>query len=151
MEAMSSPGHEIQSFSLLTKFHTSQRCGSVEKCDKFRILSLFSASHEPLVILYLVPHFSPTPRCPLRQTSHMRKVQIVDGSRCKKKKVSSLTDSAGLKLAGLWTAGVPDAILAAISWWRVVTWPRPVMCSKSTFSVTQAPWWPATPVTVNWS
>ena len=101
MGAMSSPGHEIQSFSLLTKFHTSQRCGSVEKCDKVRILSLFSASHEPLVILYLVPHFSPTPRCPLRQTSHMRKVQIVDGSRCEKKKVSSLTDSAGLKLAGL--------------------------------------------------
>ena len=52
MGAMSSPGHEIQSFSLLTKFHTSQRCGSVKKCDKVRILSLFSASHEPLVILY---------------------------------------------------------------------------------------------------
>ena len=93
----------------------------MEKCDKVRILSHFSARHEPLVTLYLVPHFSPTPRCPLRQTSHMRKVQIVHGSRCKKKKPSSLTDSAGLELAGLGTAGVPDAILAAISWWRVVT------------------------------
>ena len=72
--------------SLLTQFHTSQRCGSVEQSDKVRILSHFSPSHEPLVIfpknlptathakvrilshfppshkpldiLYLVPHFS---------------------------------------------------------------------------------------------
>ena len=73
----------------------------MEKSDKVRILSHFSPSHEPLAILYLVPHFPPTPPCSLRQTSPTRKVQIVDGSRCKTKKVSSLTDPAGLKLAGL--------------------------------------------------
>ena len=33
---------------LVTKFHTSQRCGSVEKSDKVRILSHFSPSHELL-------------------------------------------------------------------------------------------------------
>ena len=41
----------------------SQRCGSVETSDKVRILSHFSPSHEPLVILYLVLHFSEVWKC----------------------------------------------------------------------------------------
>ena len=35
----------------------------MEKSDKVRILSHFSPSHEPLVILYLVPHFSEVWKC----------------------------------------------------------------------------------------
>ena len=42
--------------SLLTQFYACQRCGSIEQCEKVRILSHFSPSHEPLVILYLVLH-----------------------------------------------------------------------------------------------
>ena len=49
--------------SFFTQFHTSQRCGSVEQSDKVRILSHFSPSHEPLVINYLVPHFSEVWKC----------------------------------------------------------------------------------------
>ena len=35
----------------------------MEKSDKVRILSHFSPSHEPFVILYLVPHFSEVLKC----------------------------------------------------------------------------------------
>ena len=49
--------------SFFTYLHTSQRCGSVEQSDKVRILSHFSPSHELLVILYLVPHFSEVWKC----------------------------------------------------------------------------------------
>ena len=40
------------------KFHTSQRCRSVEKSEKVRIMSPFFPIHDPSVILYLVLHFS---------------------------------------------------------------------------------------------
>ena len=50
--------------SLLTQFYTSQRCGSIEQSDKVRILSHFSPSHEPLVILYLVLHRGTQQRFP---------------------------------------------------------------------------------------
>ena len=55
---MSSAGHKIPTFLFHPYFHTSQRCRSVEKSDKVRIMSHFSLSHEPFVIRYLVLHFS---------------------------------------------------------------------------------------------
>ena len=45
------------------KFHTSQRFRSVEKSEKVRIMSPFSPSHDPSVILYLVLHFSEVWKC----------------------------------------------------------------------------------------
>ena len=51
-----SPGRETS--VMLYLFHTSQRCGSVEKSDKVRIMSHSAHRHKPIVILYLVPHFS---------------------------------------------------------------------------------------------
>ena len=45
---MSSAGHKIPSFLFHPQFHTSQRCGSVEKSDKVRILSHFPPVMNPL-------------------------------------------------------------------------------------------------------
>ena len=53
----------MKPLSFFTQFHTSRRCGSVEKTDKVRIMSHFSRSHEPLVVLYLVLHFSEVWKC----------------------------------------------------------------------------------------
>ena len=55
-----SPSHEP---FVTLYFHTSQRSGSVEWCDKLGILPHFSPSHEPFVILYFVPHFSEVWKC----------------------------------------------------------------------------------------
>ena len=44
-------------------FHTSQRCRSVEKSEKVKIMSPFSLRHDPSVILYLVLHFSEVWKC----------------------------------------------------------------------------------------
>ena len=44
--------------SLLSSTLLRSRCGSVEKSNEVRRMSHFSPSHEPFVILYLVPHFS---------------------------------------------------------------------------------------------
>ena len=51
------------SFLSHPKFHTSQKCRSVETSDKVRIMSHVSPGHETSVILYLVPHFSEVWKC----------------------------------------------------------------------------------------
>ena len=63
--------------SFLTKFHTSQRCWTVEKFDKVRVISHFPPSHEPLVILYLVPHFSEVWKCGIEGSWLGKKCDII--------------------------------------------------------------------------
>ena len=61
--AMSSPGHEIQSFFtsyLVPHFPEVWKCGKVRQSKDIVSLSL---SHEPFVILYLVLHFSEVGKC----------------------------------------------------------------------------------------
>ena len=61
--AMSSPGHEIQSFFtsyLVLHFPEVWKCGKVRQSKDIVALS---RSHEPFVILYLVPHFSEVWKC----------------------------------------------------------------------------------------
>ena len=61
--AMSSPGHEIQSFFtsyLVPHFSEVWKCGKVRQSKDIVALS---PSHEPFVILYLVLHFSEVWKC----------------------------------------------------------------------------------------
>ena len=51
------------SFLSHPKFHTSQKCRSVETSDKVRIMSHVFPGHETSVILYLVPHFLEVWKC----------------------------------------------------------------------------------------
>ena len=63
LTAMSSPGHEIQSFFtsyLVLHFPEVWKCGVVRQSKD--IVSL-SPSHEPFVILYLVLHFPEVWKC----------------------------------------------------------------------------------------